>query len=499
MATRFRFPGIRWSVWYVRQWWQTRDRRLLFAGLPALAALVLTVVVAGIAMTKTSEVEVQSRYFRTGHAHLAAGRYDQALVCFERLVHLAPHRQDVLFALALASEGVGQTERAVQIMSELAPQDKAGYAPAHLWYAKQLLQAPQKSPKVLDAAEAHLLRALDGELDNRPEAEGLLGELYLARNRLDQAELYLLRAVKADPRLHLRLAYLYARKGDRDRARWEGEQAASFYRAWTKSEVHTPQARLGWADAAIFLENFDVAVSVLEEGLRLTGDPVYREALAKTYMAWADALARRNQSPADATQLVSEQLRLLEKALQVDPHNHDLVMQVWAMTQIRGEVADKAREVLRSQLVEGKGSGLTHLALGMDAWQRGKQEEALLHLEQAYKLAPHLGIVANNLAWVLANMQPPDLDRALQLVNTVLEQWPNQPMCRDTRGYILFRMGRYREALADYQAALPALRHDPGIHQRLADVYAKLGMTELSEQHAAQARKLLDAASSSSR
>lgn len=493
MPSRVRLGRLRWITWYLQNWWQTRDRRLLLAGLPAMLALLLAGVIGGMAWTRSSDAEIQSRYLRLGHAHLRAGRLEQAHVCFERLIRLAPHRHDILYGLALTVEGLGQSERAVNLMSQLAPQDQTGYAPAHLWFARQLLQAPQKTPKILDAAEAHLLRALDGELDNPAEAEGMLGELYLLRNRLDQAELYLLRAVKNDQRFHLRLAYLYARKGDRDRARWEGEQALSFFRAWTKSEVLTAQARLGWAEAAIFLENFELAVSILDEGLRLTGDAIYRQALAKTYTAWAEFLGRQGRAVSESA-LFSEQLRLLEKALQVDPHNPDLVMQVWGMTQIRGETADKAREVLRTQLVEGQGSGLTHLALGMDAWQRGKQEEALLHLEQAYKLAPHLGVVANNLAWVLASMEPPDLDRALRLVETVLEQWPNQPLCRDTRGYILFRMGRYREALADYQAALPALRNDPGIHQRLAETYGKLGLTDLAEQHAAQARKLAEAA-----
>jgi predicted Zn-dependent protease len=124
----------------------------------------------------------------------------------------------------------------------------------------------------------------------------------------------------------------------------------------------------------------------------------------------------------------------------------------------------------------------------MDAWEQGKHEEGLLHLEQAYQLAPHMGVVANNLAWVLANAQPPDLPRALTLMNTVLERWPNEPLYRDTRGEVLVKMGRWKEALTDLQAALPAYPNHPALHLRLAETYEHLGIPEMAAEH----RRLAD-------
>jgi tetratricopeptide (TPR) repeat protein len=473
-------------------WLQTRSWRLLVPGLPAImvGAGIVAAFLGGL-WRQTPE-QLRSRYLQRGQTYLAEGSFAKALVCYERLIRLAPEQEEVVYGLALAAEGVGQAERAVHLMSQLAPQDQAGYAPAHLWFAKRLLQAPQPTDRILDAAEKHLLHALDGELDKRAEAEGILGELYLIRRRLDLAETYLSRAVKADPRLHLRLAQVFALKGHRDQARWAGEQALSFYRAWTRSEPTSSLARLGWAEALLFLESYEQAVQVLEEGLRLGEEGIYRPALVRAYLVWSEAATRSTSGGG-----LSRQLSLLEKALEVDPHHPDLIMQLWALTRTQGPAADKAREALRQRLVSGQANGLVHLALGMDAWERGRPQEALVHLEQAYQLAPHLGLVANNLAWVLASMEPPDLDRALQLVDTVLARWPDDPLCRDTRGFILSRKGKHREALAEYQKALPRMANDPGIHQRLAEVYDRLGMADLAAEHRRKAQQLSEASRSS--
>src|SRR5207244_969986 len=134
--------------------------------------------------------------------------------------------------------------------------------------------------------------------------------------------------------------------------------------------------------------------AILQDGLATTGNPVYRAALARAYVAWSDTLARTSQPDP------GQQLALLEQALKYDPGQMDVLMRFWAFTKVQGAEAEKARATLRAQLAVGKGTAVAHLALGMDAWEQGKTAEALVHLEQAYQLAPSMGVVANNLAWV---------------------------------------------------------------------------------------------------
>ena len=52
-----------------------------------------------------------------------------------------------------------------------------------------------------------------------------------------------------------------------------------------------------------------------------------------------------------------------------------------------------------------------------------------------------------------------------------------------TRGRILVRQGRWKEALASLEAALPALPDSRELHGDLATAYAALGSRELAKQH----------------
>jgi tetratricopeptide (TPR) repeat protein len=461
-------------------WWRGRNLRSLPRALPAVVLGTAALGVALVAQARR-EAETTALYLEEAKGRFKAQDYAGAMTCYDRLAHLGGARPEVLFGLALTAQALGEQERAMLLMSELAPPDRPGYGEAHLWWARRLLSDPRATPPMQDAAERHLLNALDGELDDPPAAHGLLGEFYLNRGKLDQAEAHLLKAVREKPQLRLRLAQLYAARGNKTRARSEAELALTFFRSCVQHDLHDHQARLRWADTLLLLGDQGGAVEVLREGLNATGEAVYRPALARVYVAWSDSLG------ADAKVNPGDQLALLEKALEYDPTQVELTMRLWAFTKIRGEAADRARAVLRTQLASGKATGVVYLALGMDAWERGKTDEALVLLEQAYQLAPQMGLVVNNLAWVLAHSQPPDLPRALALMDSLLSRWPNEPRYRDTRGQIYARSGRWKEALTDLQAALPAYAADPEMHRRLADVYEHLGLAEMAAEHSKQA------------
>src|SRR5262249_40646803 len=160
-----------------------------------------------------------------------------------------------------------------------------------------------------------------------------------------------------------------------------------------KAEPDSQEARLGWAGAAMFLEDFADAARSLEEGLDLApGAAPYRAVLSEVYVAWVDALGRRPAVDG------AERVRLLEEGRRRAPGLGGLRTGLGAVLARPGPEADRARAALRSLLASGKNRGLVHLTLGMDAWQRGQKGEARVHLEEAFRQAPHLPVVANNLA-----------------------------------------------------------------------------------------------------
>ena len=109
---------------------------------------------------------------------------------------------------------------------------------------------------------------------------------------------------------------------------------------------------------------------------------------------------------------------------------------------------------MQARIVDGKATSATHFVLGLDAFSRGNSDDARLHWEQAFRLEPNAAIVANNLAWMLAHGDCPDLTRALELANRAVEHRPKQPRFRGTRAFVLLKLNRWPEALTDLEASL---------------------------------------------
>jgi tetratricopeptide (TPR) repeat protein len=469
-----------WRQW--RVWQRTRKYLYLLQALPALltAGAVLALSLPGL--TAPAQ-ELETRYFDQAKALYKAKDYAGSMTCYDRLASLGENRPDILYGLALSAGAAGQTGRAVVVMNALAPPDEPGYAPAHVWQARRVLAAPAPSPEARRSAEVHLLKALDGELEDRDAAHALLGELYLSAGQLDQAEPHLTKAVGTRPHLRVRLAQLYALRGDKERARGEAQLAISYFRPRAANDLKDRQSRLFWAEATAFLEDFPGAATVLQEGLNATDDPVYRVALAGVYVVWSDAMGR------DPKAKPGDQLALVETGLRYDPTNVGLLNRLLTAIQVKGPTADKARDSLERLLASGKAPASVHFALGLDAWQRGKADEARMHLERAIELAPLTPAIANNLAWVLASSEPADLPRALELSNLAIEHAPREMNFRDTRGRIYAKMGRWKESLNDLEAALAAAPNDPQLHSGLAEVYEHLGSPEMAAQHKRLAEK----------
>jgi predicted Zn-dependent protease len=104
-------------------------------------------------------------------------------------------------------------------------------------------------------------------------------------------------------------------------------------------------------------------------------------------------------------------------------------------------------------------------------------------LRQAIAVNPSDSYSLNNLAHVLMALDDAHFDEALQLVNRALEIEPNQPLYRETRGQLLVKMRRYREALSDLNFALNGLQDTRPIHEALAQAYEQLGQQEQARIH----------------
>jgi predicted Zn-dependent protease len=111
-------------------------------------------------------------------------------------------------------------------------------------------------------------------------------------------------------------------------------------------------------------------------------------------------------------------------------------------------------------------------------------------LQQARKLAPESPEIANNLAWVLAHRNPPDFPRAIELIDAAIEAHPDSLVLRDTRGRILAKSGRWKEALDELVPCMPVMKDKADYHDVLAEVYEHLGFSDRAEEHQQWAQRL---------
>jgi tetratricopeptide (TPR) repeat protein len=108
------------------------------------------------------------------------------------------------------------------------------------------------------------------------------------------------------------------------------------------------------------------------------------------------------------------------------------------------------------QLAKGaseRSAAHTLAALCYDA--QHQTEQAVQHYKKALELVPANGQAANNLAYLYA-VQNRELPAALQLVDQALSREPTDPHYLDTKGWILYRQGKYEEALRFAEQAAKA-------------------------------------------
>jgi tetratricopeptide (TPR) repeat protein len=456
--------------------WALLRRGDVWASVPAVLVAGL-VLAAAIACHDVSRLQLASFYRRTGDDALASRDFTTARVCFERLTRI-DGRPQAWWGLVRAADGLGEYRRAARLLERAAPPDRLGYAPAHLERALALLAPGWHTPA--DAADAeHHLRSAVTLAPNMATAAELLGRIYMETGRPELAVPQLVRAVGDRPALRLTLARAYHAVGEIPSAAKQAELALKESRLRATIHPDEFETRARWAEAAVFLGDYPSAVAAFEqEPIPANDKERYRKNLAIVYTAWADAMERAGDGDG-----LGVRLELLERGLRADPKSDALLERLVRIVGDDGPDLGRAREILGDLLARGEATATAHFALGVDAWIHSNPDEARVHFEAADRLAPGTPRIVNNLAWLLARGDHPDLPRALKLADLAVERRPDVPMYRGTRGVILARLERWRDALPDLEAGLAASPGQIDLHRSLAAVYEALGDQKMAARH----------------
>jgi tetratricopeptide (TPR) repeat protein len=222
------------------------------------------------------------------------------------------------------------------------------------------------------------------------------------------------------------------------------------------------------------LGHFEESVKVLKQGLALQSkSEKLNFALAMVHLQWADHYARLKDT--------SNRLQQIQLAIEANPNEMRSFRPVMEILSLDSEESDVLRSQLLKAVGEGKATALVHLLLGTDAGDRSDNAAAARHLELAFKADENMTIAANNLAWLIAHEQSPDLEKALALVDAALQIDERAAAFHHTRGVILAKMGRWQDAVLELESTLVE-KGDIDTRTLLAHCYEQLGLPELAEE-----------------
>ena len=466
-------PIRRWQR-RCEHWFSARDYRLLLIGLPSIVAILLWIGMLNRILVWTP-AWISDHYRPLYQAALAVRDFEKAKIIIERTLQEAANPSpELVFNLARCLNELGQDQEAAALISNLAPLDGHGYIPAHLVMAQSM--AGSRDPSALQTAEKHLMRVLELE-PGRTDLWIKAGQICMTMQEWEAAKKHFLNAVVASPEVALQLANIARIRGQTEELRAWAERADRYFESRNRVETKDSSVRLGWAQAKLLLGQFTNSLVILDMGIREIGTAPFRELASQVLAEWESMVS--TQSPSD----LSTRLSLVQRGLEYWPFNPELLRRLIAFSRIEGPQAETARARLRRILAEGSTVPTLHLLLGIDAWQHNQKAEAREHFDAAFKLAPQVPTMVNNMALVLALGDKPEPERALTMINGVLDHSPNNPVFRDTRGQILVKLGRWREALTDLEFSLPSNKESIRTHQALGSAYQGLGMSQMAKEH----------------
>ncbi len=113
------------------------------------------------------------------------------------------------------------------------------------------------------------------------------------------------------------------------------------------------------------------------------------------------------------------------------------------------------------------------------------------HMEQADYLAPNDMLIQNNRAFLLANYKI-DLDKALNIISTIVDRQPNDALFLDTKAWVYYAKKDYDEALNIIKRAHSYAPENTEINEHYGDILYRLGRIDEALVYWIKARELGD-------
>jgi tetratricopeptide (TPR) repeat protein len=122
----------------------------------------------------------------------------------------------------------------------------------------------------------------------------------------------------------------------------------------------------------------------------------------------------------------------------------------------------------------------------LDNWELAEAD-----FRAALVLNPDQPQVLNYLGYSMVEQQI-NLDEALEMIERAVAARPDSGFIVDSLGWVLFRLGRYSEAVVHMETAVQLMPIDPVVNDHLGDVYWSVGRTREAEFQWSRALSFVD-------
>jgi tetratricopeptide (TPR) repeat protein len=410
-----------------------------------------------------------------------ASGMDIGEIASRRLLQMQPGNSRARYYVAQGMARRGQVAHARVIFNELAPESEKGYAPAHAWVVQDLINRAQElqQPPPRDLLKHHVQVATTAD-DATPELFALHSAILESEVKRDEAIAKMNLAAQKDGKYWLELASLCRRSGKEDQVELSARNSIRYSIGLLENTTgattfqQLEQIRAQIAAGYSFMGDFDKAIEVLKQGLRTEEKcEILRQSLSNVYLLRYQRDLQRSNDPSRFA------LTDLEEAMRWNPVNTAVADMISKLMVFQAERRQQLHEMLEKQIALGGASAISHILLANEAILDSKIDDALPHLEVAYKHNPKALNILNNLSLALAISSKPDIKRAESLIDEAIQLAGESPEILDTKGQILAIAGKDIDAIRCYERAIDLTPSRVKTRERLVALYEKVGMKEL--------------------
>lgn len=416
------------------------------------------------------------------------GKFAESEKCFAKMVKAQPSNVDWLFAHAELLKRLGRQNDAINSLTKM--EDQLGLLPDLSIQKFELYLSLKQDEKGL--SEIQKAREV------YPDDLSLIGTLvdyYFSKREISKAQSMLVELVKNDPtnaRANLALGDLYYRQMNKPeaytyfKAAFQGtdidlDTKMSLILEMYEKQVVVDKELLELAD--LLIQNYpnnakgysvkgdlllrngekEAALDVYKKALKFEENkfPIWNQVLILEYelLKFDDLYKDARACSALFPTISNVQLLYTIACVQLDRFQEAI------------DAADTGKEVvvndpaMEAEFYAQKGDAL----FGLKKFQEGAEA-----YDKALSIFPDNLLTKNNYAMRLA-LANTDLAKAEKLINQVLEIKPKEAPYHDTKGLVLFRQGKFKQALEQFTIADELDKENKNYVEHMGDAFFKLG------------------------